>query len=62
MIYQEISPERLRIPPRSAPLNDPSTEEFVVHEHVEEAEGDGVVLIDAYYTIRHDVRNLEELP
>ncbi|KAF8631802.1 hypothetical protein AX17_005017 [Amanita inopinata Kibby_2008] len=59
LVCEEVSAERLRIPlSRDLPPNDPHVEDFVldiIHDKIQEAKGDVVVLVDAC-AIRHDVR------
>ncbi|KAF8908910.1 thiamine diphosphate-binding protein [Gymnopilus junonius] len=60
MVLQEVSSERLNIPLSNEPqINPPLKEEFVlqtIHERVQEADGDVVVIVDAC-VIRHGVRD-----
>ena len=59
LVNEKISAESLRVPiSRDLPPNDPQVEDFVldlIHDKIEEANGDVIVLVDAC-AIRHDVR------
>lgn len=59
MVNKEISSDRLSIPLSNAqPANPMQTEEFaieLIHQRVQEAEGNVVVIVDAC-VIRHGVR------
>lgn len=59
LVYAEVSSERLKTPlSRNVPLNDPSSEEFVLDQiemRVKEAGGDAVVLVDAC-AIRYNIK------